>query len=483
MLLTRWKSTSLLAVALNIGIIFPVFAVDLAGVHDIAVKQDPQLRAAALRRDASDFETDIAWANFYPQISGSVQRTFGSTELEIQGIPDLGIPDINTLNDIDTENYRVELRQSVFNWRNYAELDQARARISVAAADYDAAYQDFLLRVSESYFAVLTSRDSLTFAKAEAKALERQYDQAEQRFEVGLTAVTDVLDARATFDDARARVIAAENALDDAHEGLRELTGTYFEVLNVLSQELPLVKPDPITPKQWVDIAMSNNPALLSSRQTADVSESNVRLQKSAFFPTVDLVASFNQNANNANAFRNDNLDIIATGLVINNQTQVQLQLNVPIFTGFRTTALTRQAKANLNAAFEDVEQQERSTLRLVENAFRSVLADIEEVQAREQAVISARGALDATQAGFEVGTRTIVDVLLSEQRFFQAQRDFSSARHNYILDHLRLKQAAGVLQAEDLVRVNSLLQLSQEDIEPSAEEVIDAAAMESTDN
>ena len=466
MQLTKWTISRLTAVIIGIGIITPAAAVDLAGIHDIAVKQDPQLRAAALRREASDFETDIAWSNFYPQISGSVNRNFGSNQTFIEGSEVFGSGDISTLNDVDTESYSVQLSQSIFNWRNYAELDQAKARVSVAEADYDAAYQDFLLRVSERYFAVLTARDSLTFAKAEGKALERQFDQAEQRFEVGLTAVTDVLDARASYDQARARVITAENTLEDAHEGLRELTGTYFEVLSVLGEDLPLVKPDPITPKQWVDIAMSNNPALRSSRQTADVSESNVRLQKSAFFPTIDLVASYNQNANNANAFRGDNLDILDTGLIISNQTQVQLQLNVPIFTGFRTRSLTNQAKSNLNAAFEDVEQQERATLRLVENSFRSVLADIEEVKAREQAVISSNGALDATKAGFEVGTRTIVDVLLSEQRFFQTQRDLSTARHNYILNQLRLKQAAGVLEAGDLVRVNALLEGNQSSLE-----------------
>lgn len=430
----------------------PALAVDLVGIHDVAVKKDPQLRAAALRRDAAGENTDIAWANFYPQLSGSLSYDRGNNKLEIAG---QRLPDT----DIDRENYRLDLTQSIFNWQNYGLLRQARAQVSAAEADYNAAYQDFLLRVSERYFNTLTAEDSLTFAQAEEKALQRQFEQAEQRFEVGLTAVTDVLDARASYDQARARVIVAENALQDAYEGLRELTGTYFEELDVLQQELPLESPAPANAQEWVEIALNNNPALESSRQNAEVAEANVRIQRSGHLPTLDLVASYNRAANNAFPLRADDQSLIGNTTLLSEDTQVGIRLNVPIFSGFRVSSQTRQAGLNMSAALQDVEFQERAAVRSAENSYRAVLADIREVEARQQAVISAESALDSTQAGFDVGTRTIVDVLLSEQRFFQAQRDYSQARHTYILDQLRLKQAAGVLQPEDLIKVNTLLQ------------------------
>lgn len=449
---TRIVATSTTVMLLGLLMSMPVLAVDLVGIHDIAVSKDPQLRAAALRRDASGENTDIAWANFYPQLSASFSYDRGNNRLEIAGTR---LPDT----DIDRENYRVDLTQSIFNWQNYGLLSQARAQVSVAEADYNAAYQNFLLRVSESYFNILTAEDSLTFAQAEEKALQRQFEQAEQRFEVGLTAVTDVLDARASYDQARARVIVAENTLQDAYEALRELTGTYFEELQVLQQELPLESPDPANAQEWVDIALNNNPTLESSRQTAEVAESNIRIQRSGHFPTLDLVASYNRNANNAFALRADDQTPLGNALLLSEDAQVGIRLNVPIFSGFRVNSQTRQAGLNFSAALQDVEFQERATVRSAENSYRAVLADIREVEAREQAVISAKSALDSTQAGFDVGTRTIVDVLLSEQRFFQAQRDYSQARHTYILDQLRLKQAAGVLVPEDLIKVNTLLE------------------------
>ncbi len=447
------NTTRMMSLMLGLLLGTPVMAADLLGIHDVAVQKDPVLRAAALRRAATGENTDIAWANFYPQISGSATYNLGENRLEIAGSRIL--PDA----DIDRENYRVELRQAVFNWRNYGQLDQARAQVSAAEADYDAAYQDFLFRVSDRYFAVLTSEDALIFARAEEKALRRQFEQAEQRFEVGLTAVTDVLDARASFDQARARVIVAQNQLEDANEGLRELTGSYFEDLRVLALDLPLETPDPANSQEWVDIAMVNNPALQASRQNAEVAQADVKLQRSGHLPTLDFVASFNRNANNALVLRDDFQQPVGTALLISDDKQVGLELNVPIFSGFRVSSQTRQAKLNMGAAYQDVEAQERTTVRTTENSYRAVLADIREVEARKQALVSAESALESTQAGFDVGTRTIVDVLLSEQRYFQAQRDYSQARHTYILDQLRLKQAAGVLSPEDLIRVNTLLE------------------------
>lgn len=428
-----------------------VCAVDLVGVHDAAVNNDPQLRAAEYRRDASGENTKQAWANFLPSISGSATFVEGDSETNVQ-IPGFIPTDVDT----ETESYSLRLSQTIYNHANYGQLDQARALVSQADADYAIAYQDFLLRVANRYFSVLTAIDGLTFAEAEEKALQRQFEQAEQRFEVGLTAITDVHEARAGYDIARARVIVARNTLDDAHEGLRELAGRYFEKLEPLKEDLPLVMPTPASSAKWVELALANSPTLLSRQKAADIAEANIKLQKSGHYPTLDLVASISEFNNNKFNVRDDFQNVIGTTTLENDTTQISLQLNVPIYSGGLITSRSRQAGRQFDAALQDLEAQRRATVRQTQNAFRAVTAGIQQVEAFKQALVSASSALEATEAGFEVGTRTIVDVLLAEQRYFQAQRDYSSSRHTYILDHLRLRNAAGVLQKAHLETVDT---------------------------
>jgi len=430
----------------------PAWAVDLVGVHDLAAKNDPRLQAAVSRLEATRENKSIARANLLPQIGASGNWT------DISGTDDSGPFKVSSESDIDTANYRADLRQSLYRQSNYEALDVARGQISQAEAIYQIAYQDFLLRVAERYFLVLTLTDGVTFAEAEEKAFQRQYEQAEQRFEVGLTAVTDVHEARASYDNARARAIVARNDLADAKEALRELTGQYFEQYDALQEVLPLVEPDPDTAEQWVELALQGNPSVLSSRAALEVAEANVRLARSGHLPTLDLVASYNRFIDNERNFR-FNLGPPTIAELENNDTQIGLVLDIPIYQGGRVSAQTRQARYLMDATGQDLDDVQRGVVRQTQNAYRAVIAGIQEVEAFEQASISAESALEATQAGFEVGTRTIVDVLIAEQRKYQAQRDNSVARHAYIIRHLRLKSVAGMLGAEDLRVVNQLLQ------------------------
>lgn len=427
-------------------------AVDLVGVHDLAIKSDPILRAAEYRRLAVDENKRQAWSGLLPSIDLSGSMTRGSNETVVMGqtVSDL---------DTDTENYRLELRQALYNQANYEQLDIARGQISEAEAVYQRAFQDFLLRVSDSYFLVLTNIDGVTFAEAEETALQRQFEQAEQRFEVGLTAVTDVHEARASYDNARARAIVARNNLDDAKEALRELTEVDFEEFDKLQAELPLVEPQPANANEWVEIALTNNPDVLASVAAVEVAEANMRLERSGHFPTLDLTASYNEFTDNDRPLYDDFQELIGTTSLQSDDTQFMLRLNIPLYRGGLTSSRTRQARLFLDARAEDLDQVQRATVRLTEDSYRAVLAGIQEVQAFEQARISAESALEATQAGFEVGTRTIVDVLIANQRLFQSQRDSSQARHQYILNHLRLKANAGRLSSNDLTVVNELLE------------------------
>lgn len=429
-----------------------VMAVDLVGVHDLALKSDPVLRAAEFRRQAADENKRQAWSNLLPQVDLSGSMSQGDSETAIMGTK---VSDVDT----DNENYRLELRQALYDQANYEQLDVARGQISEAEAVYQTAFQDFLLRVSDAYFLVLTNIDNVTFAEAEEEALQRQFEQAEQRFEVGLTAVTDVHEARASYDNARARAIVARNNLEDAKEALRELTGTYFEEYDRLQEELPLVEPNPGNSDAWVEIALVENPQVLASRATADIAEANVRLERSGHFPTLDLTAARNEFTNNEFLIRDDFQNPIGTTDLEVDDTTITLRLNIPLYRGGFVSSRTRQARYFMDAALQDLDATQRQALRNTENSYRAVLAGIQEVEAFKQAQVSAESALEATQAGFEVGTRTIVDVLIANQRLFQSQRDHSEARHQYILSHLRLKANAGRLTSEDLQVVNQLLE------------------------
>lgn len=449
------RQTALLLLGLLISSGAP--AVDLVEVHDQALQNDPQLQAAEYRRLASGENRPQALASFIPSANISYSRNYGNNR-RFRELTQFGFDDADVSADIGTRNIRFEVRQRLFSYRDFARIKQANAQVDQANSDYQVAYQDFLLRVAQRYFDVLTAEDSLRFAQAEEKALQRQFEQAEQRFEVGLTAVTDVHEARATYDDARARVIIARNTLENNYEALREITGADYNRLDQLREEVPLESPDPADSGEWVDLALVNNPNLQSNVHAAESARQNIKVQRAANYPELDLVASHSRFLDSKNTFVNNFGEALGTTSAFSRDRQISFQLNIPLFQGGATWSRTRQARFQHNAALKDLEQQERLTIRNVQTAYRDVLAGIQQIEARQQALVSAQSALEATQAGFEVGTRTIVDVLLAEQRFFQAQRDYSQARHQFIVDHLRLRQSAGVLEGSDLLDVNRLL-------------------------
>jgi len=453
------KSTVFSLAVAGLALAPTAHAVDLVGVYDMALKNDPTLQAADFRRQAAGESKTIARANLLPQIGAGAQWNRGESSSEFQSA-NFGTVDLGT-NKLDTSSYDIALRQSLYRQANYESLDIARGQISQAEAVYESAFQSFLLRVAQRYFAVLTLLDGVTFAEAEEKAFQRQYEQAEQRFEVGLTAVTDVHEARASYDNARARAIVARNDLEDAKEALREVTGTLFELYDALQEQLPLVEPEPANAQQWVEMALRSNPGVLAARAAVDIADSQARLARSGHFPTLDLVGSASRSENNNSRFTqagDDGIQIVE-GALTSDDWRVSLVFDVPLYEGGRVNAQTRQARYLLDATGRDLEEVQRGVVRQTETAYRAVLAGIQEVEAFQQAMISAESALEATQAGFEVGTRTIVDVLIAEQRKYQAQRDNSVARHAYILRHLQLKAVAGLLQPEDLQVVNQLLQ------------------------
>ena len=445
------KKTAL-ALALAVTLSPLSHAVDLLGVYELAQTNDAELRAAE-RRLAIAGEIPVQTrAALLPRISGSASQTLGRSSPSVAGT---SLPST----DIDQRNYSISLSQTIYNDANSGRLERGRAELAAADAQYMEAFQNFLFRVSERYFDVLTALDTVRFAEAEETALRRQFEQAEQRFEVGLAAVTDVHEARAAWDAARARVIVAENRVEDAREALRETTGTRFENFARLIDEVPLSPPDPSDSSEWIRTALEASPQVRQQRHQVDAADADVRIARAGHLPSLGLTGSFSRNQNNEFVLRDPETQAqIGTTTFRTDGWQLGLTLSIPIFEGFATQSQRRQAGESLRLADEVLDQTERAVVRQTETAYRAVIAGVQEVEARRQALVSAESALEATNAGFEVGTRTIVDVLLSEQRFFQAERDYSNARHQFILNGLRLRQAAGLLEEQDLVQVNQLL-------------------------
>jgi outer membrane protein len=451
---------SILATALLLAI-GPAHATDLMAVYERARASDPQLKSADAQRLAQREALPQARAALLPNIGGTAVLTDTNRDTEsFQAFPqpDGSVAFGPVAGNLDTRGrqYSLSLQQSIYNHQNYTRLAGARAQVSQANADYEAALNALFTRVAQAYFDALTAQANLEAAEAQERALSRQLEQVEQRFEVGLTAITDVQEARASADAARAGVILARNALDDAYEALAELTGAPVSGIDKLRDDIPLALPEPADPERWVEVALERSPTIAARRHALEVAEAGIRTAKAGHLPSLGAQVTWSKGANWGFQSFGPN-QVPARGA--NEGPVVSLSLNVPIFQGGLIESQVRQAVAQRDAAQGALEQATRAITRQVRNAYRAVEAGMSEVAARRQALISAQSALKATEAGFEVGTRTIVDVLLSQQQFFAAQREFARARHNFIVAGLALKQAAGVISVADLEGVNALLE------------------------
>ncbi len=407
-------------------------AEDLQTVYQLATQKDPVVQRAAASRDAATARIDVSKARLLPSVvfGADVSRSAGDN-LRFSGSNSVGAG--------------IQARQSLFDWSNWQGLDRAEKIALQSQTIYDAEVQALIVRVTDAYFNVLKARDNLTFVAAEKRSVERQLEQTKQRFAVGLTAITDVHEAQAQFDSVVAREISSENALENAREALREITGQYHaQVAQLDTDKFSASRPSPEVVTEWVSIAQENNLALKAQRIALDVSALDIHLAKSGHLPTLD--ASANLGVSKVSGF--DRSDSSSIGI----------NLSVPIYAGGGIEAGVRVAQANYVEVSQAFEQTHRSVVRQVRSSFNDVNSQMSVIRALEQAVISAQSALQATEAGFEVGTRTIVDVLLSTRNLFDAQRNLSGARYDYILAQLQLKQAAGNLTEQDLLAINSAL-------------------------
>jgi outer membrane protein len=430
-------------------------AADLRDVYERALTSDPLIREADANRLAARESRPQAIAALLPQIAASGR--YNDEERDSSGaFVQPGNPPTPEVRDSDgnSSTWDVTLRQNIFRWQNWATLRRANAQTAQAEADYSAAQQDLILRTSEAYFNVLAAQDTLEAAVAAHDAIGRQLEQSDKRFEVGLIAVTDVQEAKAAFDSATAALIQAKRNLATAQERLRELTGETFDVLEKPGADMPLAGPNPASPEDWVQLAMQQNARLISSRLAADITRADIGFERGGHFPTLDVVVSRSHFDSEATISGSSAGDIDSDS----DDTVVSLQVTVPIFSGGATRSRVRQAQFLNIAARERLERTARETEREARDAYLGVNSEVARVQSLRQAVESAMTALQATEAGYEVGTRTSVDVLEARRRLFEAQTNYARSRYDYLLNVLRLQLAAGTLDREGLEEINALL-------------------------
>jgi outer membrane protein len=441
-------------------------AADLLEVYQRAVQNDPLIREAEANRLASRESKPRALGALLPQIDasgviGQSDQEGSQTFLSRGGLDPNAPPIVNTTDqetDADFTQYRLQLTQTVFRWDQWKALQQANSQVAQAEADYAAAQQDLMLRSAQRYFDVLAAEDTLQSVTTARDAISRQLEQANKRFEVGLIAITDVQEAKAAFDNANAVVIQSKRNLATAHELLRELTGDPFHVLAKLSESMPLKTPDPENEDQWVKTAMEQNLALTSSRLAAEIARDTISIRRSGHFPSLDLVLSRVGNDFDATQI-NDGVEGPADS--DNTDDQISLQLLFPIYSGGTVQSGVREAVYLHRAARERLERTARETERATRDAYLGVLSELSRVQALRQALESSRTALQATEAGYEVGTRTAVDVLDSRRRLAEAETNYARSRYDYLINVVRLKLAAGILKQDDVVEINQWLTAS----------------------
>ncbi|MEM7420051.1 MAG: outer membrane channel protein TolC [Pseudomonadota bacterium] len=448
---------TLLSLVVGISMTTSALADDLMQVYQQALANDPVVNQAKAQRDAAFEGISISRANLLPQISAFISYTdFDATNANTVPQTDENGELIGftfPLLDFKQKTLQkgVEASFSIYDHTNWVNLGRAEKVAQQSDSQYALQVQDLITRTVTAYLAVLRAQDNLEFIKAEKRAIERQLEQTKQRFEVGLTAITDVHEAQANFDNTVAREIQAENDVEIALEDLRVITGKYHSGLSVLSTErFSATLPQPSTVEEWLKIAEERNLSLMVQRLGKDIAEDDIAAARAGHYPTLSFTARYTK----------DDVDqTIGTQPEANLPTQDSLRLNaqlsIPIYQGGRVVASTAQARHNYVVASEQLEQAHRQTVQSVRRSFNDLRAAVSRIRALEQSVVSANSALKATEAGFDVGTRTIVDVLDSTRNLFDAQRNLAGARYDFIQSVVTLKQAAGTLTGEGVETLN----------------------------
>ncbi len=419
----------------------------LLDIYELALKNDAQIKADKAGYEAGKEYSDIARAGLLPQVNA--RYTYTDSKSDYTEVPTSArIGETNT----KTKNWGVSLDQPLFNMSAWYDYKKGQKLSEQAEAQFGANQQSLIVRVAGAYFNVLRSVDKLETTVAEQNAFAHQLDQVKQRFDVGLVAITDVHEAQAAYDSALAATLEARGGLSISYEALEVLTGKPEDQIAPLSDKFPVVNPTPADRAEWVNFALKNNYNLKAAKFSAEAAESNADSARADHLPTV--TASLGYTKVNADGdFENNSFENQNKG------SSVSVGVNIPIFSGLRTSSLARQAVSQGLQAQEQYNSTQRNTIQSARSLHLSVETDVARIAARKQATISNQSALEATQAGYEVGTRNLVEVLQAQSKLYQARRDYSNALYDYVIDTIKLREVAGMLTPADVQEVDKWLQ------------------------
>lgn len=421
-------------------------AADLWQVYQQALKSDPTYQAAIATQMSKAEEVPINLALLLPQLNLNGDASVGK-----------GRSYANTPTQYSKYNYNsrryeynLKLTQSIFDVTNWNNLAAARNSVKAANATFNAAAQSLMQRTASAYFAVLQSQETLRYTKANRNALYQQYMQAFQGYKVGVKTITDVYQARAQYESAVSEYITAKNDLSNKFEDLRAITGVLYKNLNPLKENLPLINPQPNNIDRWVDAAIQQNWSLIAARYTTLAAHDNIAAKSGGHLPTANLFAEYNKTYTNSFS---RGIGYTVAG------PEAGIEVKVPILAGGGVNASVRQAIADYENASQEQEKSYRDTVNSTRQSFLGVLTGISTIRANKRAVISSQSSLRGTQEEYKVGTQTMVDVLIAQEKLFNSQRAYVNSRYDYINSLINLKFAAGTLSADDLAKINGWLQ------------------------
>ncbi|MFT0211745.1 TolC family outer membrane protein [Pseudomonas sp. F1_0610] len=433
----------------------------LMDVYQLAVQNNADLAAAHANYKAQSEVVPQAKAGLLPQIGlgAGIESSRTTVNTATSNMPLVGtVPGSKNTSNRNGHVYQASLSQPLFRLDRWYQLKAAKAVNEQATIELSAVEQSLILNSAEIYFAILRAQDNLATTKAEEKAFKRQFDQANEAFKVGLTDKTDVLQAQAAYDATRANRILAERMVKDGFEALTTLTNTELDAIEGIKHSLPVLAPVPNNAQQWVDTATQQNLQLQAINYAVDAASESVKQRKSGHAPSVDAVIQYRKGDNDALGFTNSGSPYAPHFRGNAEQSSIGIQLTIPLYTGGMISSQVREGVYRLEYVEQQRESIRRQIVQNTRNYHRAVNTDVEQIQARKQAIISNQSAVEATQVGYDVGTRNIVDVLDAQRQLYASVRNYNDARYSYILNNLRLQQAAGTLSPNDLMALSSYL-------------------------
>lgn len=408
-----------------------VLAADLNEIYQLSLANDAELAAAKAKRDAGNYQVGLARAALLPQVSLGASQVSSETET-----------DAGT-SDFDTFSYNATISQTLFNLNSWYNYQAASAGGDASDLEYALSEQQLILRSAEAYFNVLRAKENLETAQAEEKAVKRQLEQTQQRFEVGLIAITEVHEAEASYDLSYANLIGQEAALDISYEALEQITGQRFEDLAHLKADVEFSSPEKKV-NEWVDAGLAKYAGIQLAQQSVNAAEYTRKAGWSNYAPQINAQWSYT-----------DGEQVIVGQVNEATTTTLAISATIPLFAGGSNYAKAKQAAAESTQASANLDLQQRTVKNNIRSLYRKVQTDVLTVKARKRATVSSQSALEATETGYQVGTRNIVEVLNAQRNLFGAQRDYANARYDYIIDLLNLKFFAGSLSEADIQALN----------------------------